>query len=46
MIHPDENVLDWNISVPRDATEITVEHTWVTLEYQVDLPFPERAPAR
>ena len=46
MIHPDGTVLDWNISVPRDATKILVEPPWITLEGQVDFLFSERTRER
>jgi len=46
MIHPDGNVFGWNISVPCDATKISAEHAWITLEGQVDFLFSERTRER
>jgi osmotically-inducible protein OsmY len=39
-----ENALDWDISVPRHAVQVTVENGWVTLEGEVNWRFQrERA---
>jgi osmotically-inducible protein OsmY len=44
--HAAENILDWNVAVPRDAVKVTVEHGWVTLEGQVDWQFQKGAAER
>jgi len=41
--HAAENVLGWNVSVPRDRIKVTVEHGWITLEGQVDWQFQREA---
>jgi osmotically-inducible protein OsmY len=38
-----ENVLDWNVSVPRNRIKLTVESGWITLEGMVDWQFQRQA---
>jgi len=38
-----ENVLDWNVSVPRNRVKLTVDGGWVTLEGKVDWQFQRLA---
>lgn len=38
--------LEWNVSVPHEAIDVTVEHGWVTLKGQVDWDYQRKAAER